>query len=181
MVLFARVAVTCFIMLTCFGCKVEDQQWPQSVINSLWVPSEAQIEKKYHEGSYTIEYAARVCYPAKDVIDEMVKAMISKGWKRLGYGPLNPSVPLNHVLNKWNRGLDKNYRVEYGWIEFWEDNEKNIVEYRFVYQPAKGDIIIGEDCSLRGIISYIPRDVVNAMLDKIKEIEKDMRKGKTNG
>lgn len=176
--LIGRIAV-CWILLTCVGCATRDEPWPQRVTDSLWIPKMAQVEARYYDGSYTCTYTAHVCYPAKDLIDGMVATMKAKGWKRLAYDPFNPSVPLSNTLNRWNRGLDKDYRVGYGWYESWEDLERNIIEYRFEYRrPKRSDFISDKDCSLWGSSSYIPKDVVGAMLQKIKEIEKEMREGK---
>jgi hypothetical protein len=166
----ATVPILLLVLLVA-GCAGRRESWPEGVEKSLWVPKNAQIIERSHQGFYRISYSAHACYPAEAVIADMVTTMTAKGWRRLDYGPLNPTVPLSPKLGTWNRGLDRNYRLGYGWMEAWEDREGNLIDYRFEYHPTGPQGITTEDCLLQGWSYYTPEHLVRAILAKIKEIE----------
>jgi hypothetical protein len=166
-------AVLLFAVVTLLGCTGSKEIWPEEVLNSLWVPKGAQVVERYHRGFYKLTYRLRVCYPAKDITDDMENLMTTKGWVRMPYDPLNPPPTLpDSSLGKWHQSFDKDNRSIYGRREFWEDKEKNVISYRFTYEPQKrNDIANNESCSLTGISTYTPGGLMHAIQEKIKEVD----------
>lgn len=166
-------AVLLFAVVTLLGCTGSKETWPQEVLNSLWVPKGAQVVERYHRGFYKITYRLHVCYPAKGIIDDMENLMTAKGWVRMPYDPLNPPSTLpDGSLGKWHQSFDKDNRSIYGRREFWEDKEKNVISYRFTYEPQKrNDIANNEACSLTGISTFTSEGLMRAIQEKIKEVD----------
>lgn len=170
-------AILLFAAITVAGCVAQKEIWPPEVLNDMWAPKESQIVERHHRGTYEMVYTVNVCYPAKNVTDDMVNSMTLRGWERLSYDPYNPWISPNSGLSRWNRTMDKDYRVGYGWLDYWEDREKNVIEYHFKYEPQKRESIVNnEECSLAGVSTYIPKDLMHEIQKKIKE-EENARRG----
>jgi hypothetical protein len=118
----------------------------------------------------------RLCYPAKNITDDIDNKMTASGWSRLSYDPYNPWISPNSGLSKWFPTMGRDYFSGYKWLEYWEDGEKNIIEYQLKSRLQKhGDIISDEECSLMGISTYIPEDLMRAIQEEIKGVEKEER------
>jgi hypothetical protein len=70
-------AVLLFAAVTLLGCTGSKEIWPRDVLNGLWVPKGATIEEHTCRGYYKIAYTVHVCYPAKDITEDMENVMIS--------------------------------------------------------------------------------------------------------
>lgn len=99
------------LLLTAQVWAGQPSLFPPAVLSSIWLPAAAS-DIRYEEfgGTYQVFFNARVCYTAKEIIDDMVKAMNGRGWKRLMTDPLNPGRSLNHVTEPsglaWNHVID---------------------------------------------------------------------------
>jgi hypothetical protein len=158
------------------------RDWPQNVIVNIWIPKDADIVRYDHHGVYSVLYTTKVCYPAKNMIDEMVHVQTTKGWRRLIFNPINSpdKLILNHAKKsggEWSYGVDKDGSEGGGWHEFWEDNKNNIVEYYFSYKLKRGEFI-NNACLLSGQAKYIPADYLHKLL---KVIEEDRTKTQAGG
>jgi hypothetical protein len=168
----------CLIVILLFGCAAHKADWPpadwpENVVNNLWIPNKVMLSGYYHRGVYKVIYTVDTCYPAKALIEDMVRTMRTKGWKRLSYDPVNPSarIPLNHTLapdGQWSSGLDKDRIEGYDWREFWSDDQNNIIEYRFEYKLEKGQKIENK-CSLSGFSMYTDEALFRAILRGFQE------------
>ena len=100
--------------------------WPANVVSNMWIPKDVKTLIYDQRELYLVTYTADACYPAKNLINDMVNTMTMKGWERLDNDPLNPSGgKLNHTIDpegKWNSGLDKDMLKRYDWREFWKDS-----------------------------------------------------------
>ena len=154
-----KFSLVVFFLL--IGYQKQSQDWPKYILNSLWVPQEAQGVMYYKlEGSYQVKYRVNICYPATKFIETIVSEMTKYGWKRLDFDFLNPKIPLNHARSAggmWSHFLDQNGNDISQWIDDWEDPKKNIVRYGFSYQekarPSENT------CSLEVVIIYLPTEV----------------------
>jgi hypothetical protein len=163
------------VVLLLQSCKTENEHSWDYAHKNMWISSVARdVRHEEHLGSYQVRYLAPVCYPARDMIDEMVRTMTAKGWKRRTVDPLNPPSILNHARGpggEWGSSIYENdYRV-YGWIEYWCDNLGNILSYKFRYQVNKmesSDNACTAECSA----SFIPEHVWRSNLQELNELKK---------
>ncbi len=172
-----RIALI-FTMVITLGCSAQKSAWPPAdwppyVISSLWIPPEVKTVRYDPQQLYMAIFTADVCYPAKNLIADMINTMNSRGWERLSYDPLNPQVKgaLNHVRGiggEWGSGLNKDMLEIYDWREFWKDKQGNIFEYRLEYKLSRGEKIETK-CLLSGFSMYTTADLFQAILKAIQE------------
>lgn len=165
------IIISCII--TMVSCATHKPDWPQYVYDSIWIPKQANAIRYAHEGVYKVFYKIDVCYPAKELIDEMVTAMTTKGWKRLDFDPLRDpeKIPLSHMRSsgkQWSYGLDMDYGKVYGWKECWEDKKGNVVSYAFKYKLQSGKSI-ENTCSLNAYTSFISHVDLQTLLKLFRE------------
>jgi hypothetical protein len=146
-------------------CEGKLPSWPSDVLASMRLPKRAEdIRYEQFGGTYQVFFNAHACYPARETIEDMAAAMSSLGWKRLTDDPLNPGRPLSHTLHPnglgWMHVIDTKDGVVhhyFGWLDYWEDSQGNMLQYRFTLRNNTGDI--EEACDLGGFIDYIPKAV----------------------
>jgi hypothetical protein len=161
-----------FAVVALLGCAAQKEIWPQEVVNSLWVPKGANITERYHRGTYFIAYTLNVCYPVTVSIDDMEMKMNTIGWKKLMDDPVNPSSdPSKSGIGKWHHGFDDRNQPIHTRRDFWEDEKKNVIEYRFSYGDRYGQGKKYEECLLEGSSRYISGGLLRALQDNIKEVD----------
>lgn len=168
-----RTAVLAWCVVSLVGCASHQPNWPQHVYEGIWIPKQAKNIRYSYEGIYKVFYDISVCYPAKELIDEIVKVMTSRGWTRLESDPLRApeKIPLNHSRtpsDQWNYGLDIDYGRVYGWKESWQDRKGNIVSYALKYKPAGGEAI-ETTCSLAVYTNYMSQDSLERLIKAFQE------------
>jgi hypothetical protein len=149
------------------------KEWPANVVSNLWIPPNVKTLRCDPQQLYMAIFTADVCYPAKNLIADMVNTMNSRGWERLNYDPLNPQVTaaLNHVRGiggEWGSGLGKDMLEIYDWRELWRDKQGNIIEYRLEYKLSREEKIENK-CVLSGFSMYTTADLFKAILKAVQE------------
>lgn len=156
-------------MIMFLGCQKQQQDWPQSVTDNMWVDGKAKrIEKRILNGTYQIEYMTVECYPDKGFLKEMVQSMSKKGWKRLDYDFLNPAIQTNHVRmpgGLWSH-VEMKGKDTFQWIDDWEDSEKNIVRYFLRYQ-GENAAALEKTCDLEVVVIYTPKKIREDIRNRI--------------
>jgi hypothetical protein len=106
----------------------------------------------------------------------MEKKMNIKGWEKLFDDPLNPSLePSNSGVSEWQHTFDQLNQPIHTRYDFWKDEKRNVIEYRFSYGNRYGQNKKYEECLLEGSSRYIPRDILHKALEEIERVEKEER------
>ncbi len=157
--------------------------WPNYIVRSLWIPEEAR-EIRYYTlpENYQITSEMNVCFPAANIIEEMVNDMTNKGWKRLEFDFLNPEIkiklhharPYDSLPLKWGHFSTQDGMNAYQWIEDWEDPQGNIIRYALGYRSK--NTVPTRMCDLAVLAIYDPAETVRKMLDRRSEELKQLKK-----
>jgi hypothetical protein len=152
------IGLILFTFSTLVACHERRPDWPEQIVNSLWVSPDA-VKVHYYTlyGSYQVSYRApKVCHPAKGFMEGMVKQMEEKGWKRLDFDDLNPGLRLNHARpgSLWSNISDRDGKNVLQWMDEWKDPDKNVVTYGLKYMVT--DSNFRHVCNLDVVVIYTP-------------------------
>ena len=188
---FLRIALFVASFILCliwaYPCLYADDtsDWPQYVRLTMWIAPGAENVRCYMLGeSYQVSYSVKVHYPAMDLIDSMANSMISKGWERLIYDPLNPGDELSFVAEAeksevmkhfgwphsrkdfseaWKCEETKYFDWPHRWMDFWQDKSGNVVHYRYDYdcdtEELKKMRPRGVACTLKALTIFYRADL----------------------
>jgi len=175
-----------FLFLSCIlilGCRdqVRDRRyspdWPNNVIISFWVPQGAQDLKYYtRPENYQITCDVKICFPASNLIEEMINDMTAKGWKRLEFDHLNPWIKLHHVRPyeglalKWGRFSTQDGNIIFQWIEDWEDSQKNVIRYALQYRTKEKEVVTDKMCDLYVVSIYSTAEAIRKFNEALREL-----------
>jgi hypothetical protein len=121
------------------------------------------------KGTYQIRYTAKVCFPARDVIDGIAQAMAASHWDRLVYDPLNPGNKLSFALDRESKGGGAWWST-YPWKEFWKDKTGNVVYYRFAFDvDSPSPEAVHNSCSFKGVIIFYPKKTWELALKTLED------------
>jgi hypothetical protein len=153
----------------------ERPDWPNNVITSFWVPQGAQDLRYYtRPENYQIICDVKICFPANNLIEEMINDMTAKGWKRLEFDHLNPWIKLHHarpyegLALKWGRFSTQDGNIIFQWIEDWEDSQKNVIRYALMYRSKK--IVPAEMCDLYVVSIYSTAEAIRKLNEALREL-----------
>jgi len=155
-----------------FWCRTSVPPWPDYITNSLWHPNETLKTKftTYLE-TYTLEYKAKVCFPAENLIETMATDMRTKGWERLEFDFLGSGIHTHYsrpsftFAFKWGHFLDGTDHI-YLWMDDWKDSKNNIIRYSFRYRSKERvDEFAQKPCTVEGTATFIPAEQVDKMIE----------------
>ena len=128
--------------------------------------------------SYELSYELNVKFPAAEIIDEVSKRLKDQGLEPSKYDFINPgkessqSMGWTHFGRKSGRDQGSDQNV-FQWIAEWQDKDKNIIWYAFIYtEPLNKqniETLAPNTEIMRVIAKLIPAKTAQEMLKRISQ------------
>lgn len=159
-------------VLVFVGCHRSAMDHPKDMPEALLIVSDAtDIQFSAPYGTQQVYYQVKVCYPGKNVIDQLSKGMQQRNWQLLNEDFLNPGIKSNHAREEWSTFLDQNNSYIYQWIEDWKDPSGNIIRYGLRY-TAKNKENPAKNCDMEVTGTFFSKKALDETLSHQEPIGK---------
>jgi len=169
-----RIVYSMIVASLLISCQSQPTNWPKHVLDEMWLPTNAKkIEYSKIGGSFQSNWRVDMCFPAREVINNMATTMSQRGWKRLGYDIFNSSKSSRAGISPdWSYFIDSTRKQEedvWQLIDDWEDGSGNFIRYLLMYRTKRESkskeryLSKPEHCTLKAVAIYMSVDVRRAV------------------